>query len=177
MLHTVNKSPFEKDSLASCLAQRNRDKIHALVFLSPNFGLKRKTAKLLTLPFGKLFLKLLQGDTYEVKPINQIQENYWTSKYPSIALIPLMQLLKQFNRLSLEDIHIPLLCFYSEKDQVVSSTAIKKCFGRFGSSSKKLVEIESQEKLHGHVLAGDILSPGTTRQVVQQIDEFLKLLN
>jgi len=77
-------------------------------------------------------------------------------------------------QLPLKNITTPLLCFYSDKDQVVSPSAIKKSFNRFGSPCNKLVEIESEEKVHSHILAGDILSPGTTAQVVKIIDEFLK---
>ena len=160
-------------TLATYLAAEHARDIHSLIFISPNFALKRNISKLLHLPFAKGILKVLQGDTYSFTPDNELQEKYWTTSYPSLALLPLMQLLKFTNKLKLEKIVTPLLCFYSEQDQVVSPRAIKNNFIRFGSPMKKLVSISNPHGPQKHILAGDIISPNTTQEVLKEMTDFL----
>lgn len=76
----------------------------------------------------------------------------------------------------LEAIQIPTLVLYSPTDQVLDVKKMRKHVARIGSDKKVVIELEpgSDKK---HVLAGDILSPQTTEQVVSQVSDFLQTCN
>ena len=48
-------------------------------------------------------------------------------------------------------------------------------FARLGSSSKQSVEISASQDPAQHVIAGDIMSPGTTDEIARSILDFLRL--
>ena len=164
-------------TLATWLAEQDAENaIHSLVLLSPNFGLRQKTSELILLPWGRLILRLLQGSTYRFQPANERQSLYWTTTYPSEALIPMMGIIRFVRNSCLEAIQIPTLVLYSPTDQVLDVKKIRQHIARIASDIKIVVEMKpgSDKK---HVLAGDILSPQTTQQVVNEISEFLQTCN
>lgn len=164
-------------TLATWLAEQDAENaIHSLVLLSPNFGLRQKTSELILLPWGRLILRLLQGPTYRFRPANEKQSLYWTTTFPSEALIPMMGLIRFVRNSCLEGIQIPTLVLYSPTDQVLDVKKIRKHIARIASEKKIVIEIEpvSDKK---HVLAGDILSSQTTEQVVNEISDFLQTCN
>lgn len=162
-------------TLATWLALNNsQGDIHSLILMSPNYGLKNAKSELLLLPWGSLVMKLLQGNTYQFEPANSHQAHYWTTSYPSQALLPMMALIKLVRRAKLEKISLPLLVLYSRHDQVVSVEKMLKAFERFGSKHKRLQEIDKPASGSWHVLAGDILSPDSTIEVAEKIQFFLK---
>ena len=164
-------------TLATWLAEQDVENvIHSLILLSPNFGLKQKTSEFILLPWGRLILLLLQGPVYRFQPANELQSLYWTTTYPSEALIPMMGIIRFVRNSCLEAIKIPTLILYSPTDQVLDVKKIRKHVARIGSDKKVIIELEpgSDKK---HVLAGDILSPQTTEQVVNQISDFLQTCN
>jgi hypothetical protein len=63
------------------------------------------------------------------------------------------------------------LWIYAKRDDVVSLPELKKYYQRIGSVKKKLVEIPDAS---GHVLAGAIMSPGTTDEMVSIVLSFLQ---
>lgn len=161
-------------TLAVWLALHDTDQvIHSLVLLSPNFGLKKLRARLLCWPGGKYLLKLLQGPTYRFEPANSQQARFWTTEYPSIALLPMAELVTLVRRSALENILQPVLVLYSSRDQVVSVGAMRRQFRRFGTRHKHMREIENISSTKQHVLAGDIMSPSTTQVVTNEILRFL----
>jgi alpha-beta hydrolase superfamily lysophospholipase len=77
-------------------------------------------------------------------------------------------------RLNLSEINLPTLTIYSETDQVVSSSEIYRTFERVGSPKKELVAFDSSAEKFGHILAGEIVSPGTVAPIRKLIVEFLQ---
>ena len=161
-------------SLASWIAARNDETIAAIILLSPNFGLKRKESELLLYPWGKILLDLLVGEEYSFKAANAIQEKFWTTRYPSEAIMGMMGIVHVARNSNLEGINIPALVVYDENDKVVSTEQIKSQFQRFSSKSKQLVTFNHTTDPYKHILAGDALSPGTNDQLLKIISEFLK---
>ena len=166
-------------TLATWLAtQPQSQKVLAYVLISPNFAPKDRAAQVLTWPWARHFAPLLIGPEHHWQPRNAAQAQYWTHRFPTQALLPMMGLVEYVRELPVEAIHTPLLQIYSPEDQVVSPDAGVQMFARFGSSPKQLLALtDSQDDSH-HVLAGDILSPRDTPRVEAAILEFLQpLLN
>lgn len=160
-------------TLATYLAVENHTDIFALVLLSPNYGLKRKSSELLLLPCPNVIIKLLQGPDYEFNPENPLQEKYWTWRYPSKVLISMMQLLKKVRNMPLQKINQPTLVLFCSQDQVIDINSIHKYIRRFGSMHLIIDEIKTPSSSKKHVIAGDILSPETNELVIQKIYEFI----
>ncbi|MDO8695659.1 MAG: alpha/beta hydrolase [Pseudomonas sp.] len=166
-------------TLATWLATQSQSQnVLAYVMISPNFAPKDRAAQVLTWPWATHFAPLLIGPEHHWQPRNAAQAQYWTHRFPTQALLPMMGLVEYVRELPVEAIHTPLLQIYSPEDQVVSPEAGVQMFARFGSRPKQLLALaDSQDDSH-HVLAGDILSPRDTPRVEAAILEFLQpLLN
>lgn len=143
--------------------------IAAAVLISPNYGPADKMSNLILLPWGNVLIKLFAGKYMKWNYINDLQTKYWTTRYRSEALLPMMGICKLGRKLELNKIQLPVLCLYTEKDEVVSIPALKKAFHRIGSSKKKIINTNAPD----HILAGDILSPETNESTVKYILDFL----
>ena len=83
-------------------------------------------------------------------------------------------LLKLVNDRTFESIEAPTLIFRSRDDQVIDPRAVEAAFSHLTAVRKELVTITDAGDPSNHVLAGEILSPGTTARVVDRIAAFLK---
>ena len=83
----------------------------------------------------------------------------------------MMATVKLGRKVALRDITVPSLWLYTDRDDVVSIPELKKYYERIGSARKRLVELPGAT---GHVLAGEILSPATTGDMVSLVSSFLK---
>jgi poly(3-hydroxyalkanoate) synthetase len=83
----------------------------------------------------------------------------------------MMTVVKLGRSVRLESITVPSLWLYTGRDDVVSLPELKKYYQRIGSVKKRLVEIPDAP---GHVLAGAIMSPGTTDEMVSIVSSFLR---
>ncbi len=164
-------------ALATWLAAYDKSgSIAALVLLSPNYGPKRKDSGLLLLPWGNVILQLVEGPTYRFEPINALQQQYWTTEFPSEALLPMMGIVKLTRDKDLSTLRQPVLLLYSPDDQMVDTSVIRENFTLFASEKKKLIAITEAGDPQQHILAGDIMSPLTTQTVAGNIVEFIKQL-
>lgn len=161
-------------SLVTEYALRNPDKVSGVILVSPNFGLPRWDTELLLLPFGlgKLLTRLFVGEYREWKAINELQQKYWTTKYPSSALVEMMSAVQAARSSDFEAFLKPVLVLYCENDNVVETKAIHKYFSRFGSKKKQMIQAPCNED--PHVLAGEILSPQSTPKVQEIIRGFVQ---
>lgn len=162
-------------TLALWLAQRqDAASIAAQILISPNLGPRSRSGELLAGPWGAQLLQLLIGDEYRWVPHNAEQTKYWTWRYPSQALLPMMALVREVRRLPLEDIRTPTLVIYSPNDRVVSAEEILKGHARLGSPIKPLIAVEKSGDPSNHVLAGRILAPDDTPRVRDWILKFVR---
>ncbi|NBU26203.1 MAG: alpha/beta fold hydrolase [Gammaproteobacteria bacterium] len=161
-------------TLALWLAQQPRaSAIAAQLLISPNLGPRDERATLLAGPWGRQLQRLLIGEEYRWQPANERQAVFWTWRYPARALVPMMALVKEVRDSPLESVRVPTLVLHSPDDAVVSPARIEAAYARLGSSAKRIVTVmDSGDRSH-HVLAGDILSPQSTRAVLGTMLEFL----
>jgi alpha-beta hydrolase superfamily lysophospholipase len=162
-------------TLALWLAQQPEAKaIAALLLVSPNLGPRNRQGELLAGPWGAQLLTLLVGDTYAWQPANAQQERYWTWKYPSRALLPMMALVREVRESDLARIRIPTQIIYSPEDNVVHPAQIEAAFARLGATMKSLEPLADAQDRSRHVLAGDILAPRDTSRVLARMQQFLE---
>ncbi len=150
------------------------DTLLALVLISPNFAPKDPNARFLLWPWGGLLAEMVSGPYREWEPHNADQGRYWTTRYPTEALLPMMGLVGLVDELDLGVIQTPVLVLYSPKDQVIDETRVEARFDDFGATRKKLFTIEEAGDPSNHVLAGAVLSPENTVPLTEEIVRFVR---
>jgi alpha-beta hydrolase superfamily lysophospholipase len=164
-------------TLATWLAEQPRgDDVLAYVLMSPNFGPRDKRAELFTWPWAGQLLPMIVGAEQSWEPDNDAQARYWTHRYPTRALVPMVGLVDLVRESPLESITAPVLVIYSPLDTIVDPEATRAAFARFGSPVKKLVPVIQRDNPGGHVIAGDIRAPNHTDAVADVILDFLATL-
>jgi pimeloyl-ACP methyl ester carboxylesterase len=162
-------------TLALWLAQReDASAIVAQVLISPNLGPRSRSGELLAGPWGAQLLERLVGDEYRWTPHNAEQAKYWTWKYPSQALLPMMAIVREVRDSPLESIRQPTLIIYSPNDRVVSPDKILDAHQRLGAPIKPLIAVETSGDPSNHVLAGRVLAPNDTARVRDWILAFTR---
>ena len=165
-------------TLSTWLASREPDAaLAALVMISPNFAPRDRTLYLLDWPLlGPLLLAWLGDDYRTWQPHNALQARYWTWSYPYRALPELVRLMRQVEAIDKSAIRVPALMIYSPADQVIDPAAVEDAFAAWGGAPKRLVAFTAAEDPAQHVLAGDVLSPGSTAELVRLVSAFLVAL-
>jgi pimeloyl-ACP methyl ester carboxylesterase len=167
-------------TLALWLARRpEAARLAALLLVSPNLGPRDPRSEWLAGPWGTQLASAVIGPTYEWRPANETHATFWTWRYPSSALIPMMALVDHVRASDLELIATPTLVIYSPNDRVVSHQQIEAMFDRLGSGvpakpfKRRVVVTQSQDP-SSHVLAGDVLAPSDTEKILGQMQDFLR---
>ena len=159
--------------LAAWLTHRVAGGAHvaAAILLSPNFGPADERANRILKPFGRLLLRLVEGRYREWEPENELQEQFWTTRQRSSALVPMMQTVRLGKETPVAEVDAPLLMVYTRNDAIISIPEALALFQRWGGAPKRLVEL-AEAPSHG--LAGYILSPQTTTPLAREITDFVR---
>ncbi|MCF6232979.1 MAG: lysophospholipase [Rhodobacteraceae bacterium] len=159
---------------AAALNPQMSDKVAAMIFVSPNFGLNNGAAFLMTWPGAKYWLPVVLGGEYRSTSDNPARAGYWSNPYPYTALMPMGALVKKVTALDFSQATIPALFWFSEGDKVVRPDLTRKVAGKWGGPSDiQTVEMGPGDDPHSHVIAGDIMSPGQTSGAVSGMLEWL----
>ena len=156
--------------------QPNIDDVRAFVLMSPNYAPNDSTAEILTWPWAESIATALIGPERSWEPSNEEHGRYWTHRYPTKALLPMMGLVKLTRSADPAGITRPILMIYSPNDQVINPERVETTFEQIGSPQKELVPIQNGQDVSNHVLAGNILSPDDTDHIAQIILDFLHTL-
>lgn len=143
-------------------------KMEALILISPNYAVQGASTGLLNMPWASTILPMVFGKTRSFEPKNELHAEGWTTSYPSSAVFSLAALLRLSDGIDVSKISIPALFIYSTKDSVIVPKHVEERAREWGGSTSSIV-IDDSEDPHHHVLAGDALSPATTRRVVTEI--------
>ncbi|WP_455271382.1 alpha/beta hydrolase [Rhizobium herbae] len=143
-------------------------RVKGAVFLAPNFRIKGRGAFLLTAPLARLSARLLLGRSRSFVPMNVLHAAYWTTEYPVASLLPVASLVAQVRALPFERIGTSTLFIQSPGDQVVDARQTSAVAARWGGPASTLDPGEIGDP-YGHVVAGDALSPTTTRRIAEEI--------
>jgi len=150
-----------------------KDRVAALVLISPNLGLQDPAAPILLWPWGGLVGRLVVGPERCFEPHSPEEARHWTTCYPPRALLPMMAVVRRARTLDDASIEAPTLVIYSESDQVVDPDQTLEVMPRVTASPAALYEVEGAEDRGQHVIAGAIMSPGATERVRARIRDFL----
>jgi alpha-beta hydrolase superfamily lysophospholipase len=145
-------------------------RIAALILLSPNFGLADWRGKFVSGPLGPYLARLLIGADYSFQPDSAGHAEFWTTRYPSQAIVAVMDLVNHAQSLNLGNLEIPTLIIYSDSDTVVDTKAIRDRFDEIGAAQKLIIDLPEASR---HELTGDALAPETVQPVLAQITRFL----
>lgn len=147
--------------------------VDAIVAISPNFGPDDPAAKWVTRPGGPLLAQLMLGDTRTWEPRNEQQALYWSTSYPTAAIVEVMRLIDLANEALTAPLAHPLLVLMSPNDGVVSPRLIREALARIDAPRLQVEQYDEVGDLMNHVLAGDILSPENTAAVVATVVGFV----
>ena len=156
-----------------------RERIDAVVQVSPNYALRNRMAFVLDLPFAEWIAPTLGGAERSFETLNERHAANWTSSYPTVATLPMAALLRAVRGRTLENVEVPSLFVFDEDDRVVDHTATRAVAARWGAATGARVNIEligdSDDPMR-HVIAGDSLSPSTTERAARLIAEWIAAL-
>lgn len=154
--------------------QEFSDCVAFFVLISPNFALADSRSRILSWPWGGHLAELFIGPERSWEPNNERQGRFWTHRYPTRALLPMMGMVDLANSLDLSTIDTPFLIIYSPGDQIISSNSTEAMYQKIGTRQKQLIAFSNAEDPSQHVLAGDILSPGSTEVVARMMLDFVR---
>lgn len=162
-------------TLALALAEHPLfEKVESVVFISPNWGPAADGSDLLIGPYGPQLMRLMSGEEHSWIAANELQERYWSTRYPTDALVEMMRLVQLADAMTDRTAVANALLIYSPKDDVVSVPKLLAGFERMPAGRKAVYKVEEPRSLSAHVLAGNILGPDETEPTVERIVEFLK---
>ena len=115
-----------------------------------------------------------RGATREREPFNAQDDQYWATRYPTLALLPVMGLVKLSRELEVHQIQEPVFIAYSPEDSQVDPEKTIAFYHQLGSEVKHLETVEDSGDPFNHVIAGQIRSPNTTQKLTQQVLAFLE---
>ena len=140
------------------------DQLYGVIFVSPNFGIRNKAAKFLTWPYAEYWLPIVAGKNQVNKPRNKLHEKYWTTSYPTISLIPMMELIEQTLETDTKYTDVPALFYFSPDDEVVNAQKTEFFINTWkGPKSIFRVSGESNEDQLNHLITGDAISPSQVK--------------
>lgn len=144
--------------------------VAGLVMVSPNFAVNNPMAGLLTWPAARYWLPLVAGARRSFDPLNDEQAQFWTTEYPSVAVLPMAALVKAVAQADPAAITVPALFMYSDADRIVVPAATDAVMAAWGGPVQRWAPVLGQtDDPFAHVIAGDILSPLQTDAVVARI--------
>jgi pimeloyl-ACP methyl ester carboxylesterase len=142
--------------------------VAALALISPNFGVRASGSELLTMPWGRQIAEALIGLERSFEPRNDMHSELWTTKYPTSALLPMAALTALAYAAPVENATTPALFILSDSDRVVRQDRTRDIAARWGARHEIVPVNDSGDRDH-HVIAGDALSPATTRFLADRI--------
>ena len=148
--------------------------VETLVMISPNFSPKDDAAGLLTGPGGPQLARMMLGETRSWEAANELQNRYWTTSYPTNALVEMMRLVDYARSKIPVDLSADVLTFYSPNDQVINTGLIVDSLPQLRSPRLETIVVERSGDPSNHVLAGDILAPEHNESVAGSVIEFIK---
>ncbi|WP_282027331.1 alpha/beta hydrolase [Ruegeria faecimaris] len=162
---------------AAALNEELSQNVAGIVFVSPNFGVKAAGAWIPGLPWARIWLPLIMGETRGVAGVNPEMNKFWSAVYPWQAVVPMTVLVDVVYALDFSDARVPALFWFSNEDQVVRADLTHEIAKAWGApASVELVTMGPGDDPNSHVIAGRLMSPGQTNDVVAGILRWLKTL-
>ncbi len=166
--------------LSLWLAQQlpDRGQFLALIFLAPNFKIRKRTAFMLTWPWARYWVPWVAGreqGQLETPPDLPLSK-YWTNRYSIHAVIEMQKVVDWANRHCDRSIDIPLATLYMRDDPTVDAAASVAFHHSWGAGIKRLHPVEIEPDEPQHVFVGDITAPHRLDWCVETCVDFIESL-
>jgi len=147
----------------------------AVIHISPNFGLAHRVAQwLLDAPGARIWGQFIAGHQRSFPVISDSHAAYWTTTYPTKAVHVMADAVRAARKADLAQINTPALFCYNPADQVVSARATRAAMAQWGGPTAEVVlQQTAEDDKMGHVMAGNVFSPGQTAPLAQRIMAWL----
>ena len=151
------------------------ENVKGIVLMSPNFQIKAAGAWVITMPWGKQILRLVNGPERGFEPANETQARFWTERYPVEALLPMAALVKRVTASQVEGAQVPVLFIFSDADTVVDHSATREIAARWGGPYE-IEMIPEKPGTDNHVIVGDALRPENNEPFAARITDWIRAL-
>ena len=139
--------------------------------------LKNHHEQKMTWPLARHWVPLLVGAMRHSSPRNLLHGRYWTTSYPTVALLPMAALVDKVVAADLASIKVPALFYFSPNDKVVRPEKTVWVAGRWGGpASVVTLALGPNDDPLAHIIAGDIVSPEQNERAFQKILSWIKQL-
>ncbi|WP_299207340.1 alpha/beta fold hydrolase [uncultured Tateyamaria sp.] len=153
------------------------ENVAGLILVSPNYGLSNPLAKLLSWPAARHWLPPVAGQRRSFTPRNEEHGLYWTTEYPSVAVMPMAALIDAVAKIDHSTQTIPALFWYAQADEVVRPDLTAQVAQAWGAPTHTVNPIMgAQDDPQSHVISGNIMSPGQTDATVQGMLDWIVTL-
>lgn len=152
---------------------RLAEAVKGIVLVSPNYGLNSRAAFILSLPGVRHWGPLVAGRERSFAPVNEDHARYWTTRYPTEALFPMIALVDHALGLDHASARAPAMMLLSDRDRVIRVDTAQKIAAAWGARTH-IVSLGPDDDPYAHVIAGDILSPSQTEAAVDRILEWVQ---
>lgn len=151
----------------------NAAKVHACLFLSPNFRIRSRFGFLLTWPFSQHWIHLILGRQHQWEPVSEAQANAWTSRYSTLALIEMQKTVDYAAQLDFGQFKTPLVMMYMENDATIYPPTAIQVFNRWAANHKELIRVDLDGDTEEHVFVGEITAPHRLDWCFERLNSFL----
>jgi esterase/lipase len=86
----------------------------------------------------------------------------------------MMALVDIVDKAELSQLQVPALIIHHPDDSVIDVEKLDEKFKALGSSRKRLIAFDDTDDPGNHVLAGDAVSPNSTKAVLELIIDYLE---
>lgn len=163
---------------ALTLYGRAAEGVAGTIFVAPNFRLRNRKTGLVTWPGARLWLPLLIGRERGFTPANAAHGHFWTSRYPSVALLPMGKVVRALAARDPGLLKTPALFVFDDRDALVDHARTRELAALWGGPAEVFaVETGPDDDPGYHVIAGDTLSPGMTAPVAAKMIAWAKGLD
>lgn len=149
-------------------------RVDSVILLSPNLGPSDPSSEWLLRPAGPLLARAMVGEYRSWAPANEQQARYWSTRYPTAALVEMMRLVGLVRARLPLDLAQPLLTVYSPDDLVVDVDRIRALEDAISAPRETFLPLQATGDPGRHVIAGDILNAGNNERVAALIVRFVR---
>lgn len=147
-----------------------RVSVAGVVMVSPNYRPRNPLSAILTWPGVRWWGPLLAGQERNFEPHSDAQAQYWTTRYPTVATLPMGAAVLAARRADHAALVLPALFVFSDADQVVDARTTRQVAAAWGGPVKlHPVQMGPRDDPSSHVIAGDIMSPDQTEGVARAV--------
>ncbi|CUH76054.1 alpha/beta hydrolase [Tropicibacter naphthalenivorans] len=162
---------------ALALAEQMGQGVAGAVFVSPNFQVRARGARVLTWPGARLWLRHIAGRERSWQPQSPEQARFWTFRYPVEAVLTMAAAVRAAFALDYSRMRTPALFIFDPKDQTVNHARTAQVAEQWGARAEVFkVAVGPQDDPGHHVIAGDIMSPGMTQPLADKVLSWAKTL-